>query len=230
MPVPCFPKKGLNYYKKTFDCPEIRCFSKKMRPSLSIKNIFLDRDGVIIKDMNYLSDPEKIAFIPGAVETMRLMQEFGISIFVVTNQSGIGRKYFTEHSYYRVENRLTCILKQNGIVLSGTAFCPHRPDEMCCCRKPASGMWHKLSEHHSLEASQSIIIGDKQSDIEFGINCGFKASVLVLTGHGKKYLKNMEIIQKPDKWFEPEPKPSGPSAVARDISAAWSWIEQRFLP
>jgi len=196
---------------------------------LVIKNIFLDRDGTIIRDLHYLSDPEKISFIPGAVQAMREMKEFGLNIFLVTNQSGIGRKYFSEKDCLRVQDRLASLLRNNGISISEFLFCPHSPEDGCKCRKPAPGMWIRLSEKYGLSPDESIIIGDKKSDIYFGRNCGFRASVLTLTGHGLKEMKDLGIEEAVGEWFEPDPQSIGPTAVAGDIYSAWNWIKQRFF-
>ncbi len=196
---------------------------------MAIKNIFLDRDGTIIRDMHYLSDPEKIEFIAGAVEAMREMKELDLRIFLVTNQSGIGRKYLTEEEYHQVQDRVGGMLADEGIEISASMYCPHKPEDKCACRKPATGMWNELSEIYGLSAGETIIIGDKSSDIFFGHNCGFRASVLTLTGHGLKNMKELGITERSGEWFEPGRQPAGPTVVARDINSAWSWIKQRFF-
>lgn len=195
---------------------------------LTLKNIFLDRDGTIIEDMHYLSDPDRIIFIPGAIKAMREMKDSGLDIFLVTNQSGIGRRYFTEEDYHRVQDRLIRILRDNDVEISDFAFCPHIPGDNCDCRKPGPGMWKLLSEKYGLSPEESIIIGDKKSDIAFGHNCGFPASVLILTGHGLQHLEKLGIKKRTGEWFEPGRQTSHPSAVAVDIYSAWNWIKQRF--
>ncbi len=196
---------------------------------MTIKNIFLDRDGTIIQDMHYLCDPEKIILIPGALEAMRQMKGLGLDIFLVTNQSGIGRNYFSEKEYHRVQDRLELMLQENGITITDSLFCPHKPEDKCHCRKPAPGMWDEISEKHGLLPEESLIIGDKESDIVFGCNCRFKATVLTLTGHGRQNLKYFGIEIVPGAWFETGMKPACPTAVAENIFAAWDWIRQRFI-
>jgi D-glycero-D-manno-heptose 1,7-bisphosphate phosphatase len=195
---------------------------------LTLKNILLDRDGTIIEDMHYLRDPEKIIPIPGAVKAMQEMNGSGLNIFVVTNQSGIGRGYLSENDYQRVQQRLISMLREDDIQISGSLFCPHIPGEQCRCRKPGPGMWEILSESFGLSPEESIIIGDKSSDIHFGRNCGLIASVLVLTGHGLEHLAKLGIRKESGEWFEPEQEDLHPSAIALDLYSAWLWIRQRF--
>ena len=196
---------------------------------MAIKNVFLDRDGTIIQDMHYLSNPEQIVFIPGAIAAMREMKESGLDIFLVTNQSGIGRGYFTLDDHRLVQDRLCQMLTDKGIRISDSLFCPHKPDDKCGCRKPETGMWDMISARHGLRAEESVIIGDKLSDIAFGRNCGFKASVLTLTGHGLKSMEMLGLTERPLEWSEPEPRPDRPTALALDIHSAWTWVRQRLI-
>ncbi|WP_045214654.1 D-glycero-alpha-D-manno-heptose-1,7-bisphosphate 7-phosphatase [Desulfonatronovibrio magnus] len=195
---------------------------------MQITNIFLDRDGTIIEDKHYLCSPEKISFIPGALQILRSMVEHGLKIFLVTNQSGIGRQYFTEFQYFEVHNQLLNLLKQYGIELTGSTYCPHRPDDNCPCRKPETGMWTALAEKHKLDCEQSIIIGDKVSDIDMGYNAGFKSGILVLTGHGKKALSHYNAVYNKDKWYYLRQDQNFPIIAAQDLGDAWNWIRSRY--
>lgn len=196
---------------------------------MKISNIFLDRDGTIIQDTHYLCDPDKIVFIPGAIEAMREMNQSGLNIFLVTNQSGIGRGFLSSEQYHLVQERLASMLCHQGIELTDSLFCPHKPGDKCSCRKPDPGMWTRLSETHGLSPEESVIVGDKESDILFGYNCGFKATILTLTGYGVKSLRDLGIKQKQGPWFEPGSQMPYPTAVARDIYSAWNWIKQRLI-
>ncbi|MFO7727693.1 MAG: HAD family hydrolase, partial [Desulfonatronovibrio sp.] len=197
--------------------------------ALNIINIFLDRDGTIIQDMHYLHDPDQIKLIPGAAQAMKEMNELGLKIFLASNQSGIGRKYFTEEQYHLVQEKLLSMLTEKKIRIEDCAFCPHSPDNHCNCRKPAPGMWRKLSAEHGLSPAQTVMIGDKKADILFARNSGFAACALVLTGQGLQNMLKLGIDGDPAPWFEPEPHPMKPSVVARDINSAWNWIKQRFI-
>ncbi|WP_028574608.1 D-glycero-alpha-D-manno-heptose-1,7-bisphosphate 7-phosphatase [Desulfonatronovibrio hydrogenovorans] len=193
---------------------------------MKIRNIFLDRDGTFIQDMHYLKDPEKIRFIPGAVRAMQEMTRNQLKLFMVTNQSGIGRQYFTLDQYSRVHEYLEHLLADNSISLTGSAFCPHSPDDGCACRKPGPGMWVDLREKFQLKASESIMIGDKLSDLLFAGRCGFRAAILVLTGYGPATLEKMGLESRPGKWFEAGTIQKTPLLVAQDLFAAWNWIQK----
>ena len=209
--------------------------------------VFLDRDGTIIEEKNYLCDPAQVELLPGAADALRLLTMHGARLFVVTNQSGIGRGYFSVDDYSRVAGRLSELLQAEGIALEGTAFCPHAPEEGCSCRKPGLGMWECLRSRFELSPEKSIMIGDKMDDIRFGLNGGFAASILVLTGYGLKtaaqYALDLPPQQKGKELGEAGsaehlcrclhqpgsyPLPAGPHAIAGNLSAAASWILQNF--
>lgn len=149
-----------------------------------IKTLFVDRDGTLIEDKHYLSDPAGICLLPKVAESLKKIQEQGIDIFIVTNQSGIGRGYFAEKDLMDCQKELEKQLNLFGVNIIDTAFCPHDPSENCHCRKPHSGMWEQLSAKHGLVASQCAMIGDKKEDVGFGIGVGFALSALVATGKG----------------------------------------------
>lgn len=196
-------------------------------PLLKIRNVFLDRDGTIIKDQHYLKDPDQVIFLPGALELLARMRRSGLNIYVVTNQSGIARGYLTLQDYHQVHQAMLKLMRQNGAGIEDSLFCPHKPEENCFCRKPAPGMWETLSARHRLKARESIIIGDKMSDLLFGLNSGLRAGVLVLTGKGKKTLENMPC---PDTWtgpFQLTEEQGFPVVVARDLNGVWEWLKEK---
>ncbi|MBP1579178.1 MAG: HAD family hydrolase [Oscillospiraceae bacterium] len=133
---------------------------------------FLDRDGTIIEDKHYLSDPDNIVILPRAAEAMRRAQEDGFMLVVVTNQSGIARGYFTEADADIVDKRLSEMLKEQGVTLAATYRCPHLPDGIppynisCTCRKPGTGMFSQAIEELGLDPSRCIACGDKARDTE----------------------------------------------------------------
>ncbi|MBO4317443.1 MAG: HAD family hydrolase [Mailhella sp.] len=144
-----------------------------------IDTLFLDRDGTVIEDGHYLSDPEKIRLIPSAVEGLRLLAREGFRFFIVTNQSGIGRGYYGLADYERCERRLAELLAEQGITIEDTAYCPHAPEEDCACRKPATGMWRALAEKHGLKAGNCAMAGDSERDVLFAVRAGFAAACLI---------------------------------------------------
>jgi len=190
-----------------------------------IQNVILDRDGTIIKDKNYLSDPDGVELLPGAGQGLAELVNSGIRLFLATNQSGIGRGYFKEKDYWSVQERLREILSDFGVFFTDTAFCPHGPDENCACRKPAPGMGRHFFKTHGLDPERSVMIGDKGSDILFGLNCGVYASILVLTGKGRDQAKAYGLpgLQGPSVALSPR-GPDWPHVVARDLGAACAWV------
>ncbi len=150
------------------------------------RNIFLDRDGTIIEDKNYLSDPNEVELLPDVGSALSMFIEKGCHLFLISNQSGIGRGFFTDDSVLACHNKLVEKLFKYHVQFIDFLWCPHIPDDNCTCRKPNIGMWNILSERYGLLASESIMIGDKESDILFGVQANFMASFLVKTGNGAK--------------------------------------------
>lgn len=159
----------------------------------TINTILLDRDGTLIEEQHYLSDPKQVQLIPGLPRPWRLLTKLGCRFFLVTNQSGLGRGYFTLDDYERVHSQLLSILAEQEMTLTDTAFCPHAPDTMCDCRKPLPGLWHTLSVQHDLCSQETVMIGDKKSDIDFGLTIGCAETVLVHTGHGQQEAKKLGL-------------------------------------
>ena len=167
------------------------------------KVFFLDRDGVIIEDANYLSSPEQVVLCPGTPEAFRMIKEAGYEIVVVSNQSGIARGYFTCEDLAKVEKHLEKYLKNAGAPLPlAWYYCPHHKKGTvaeyavdCDCRKPKPGLLLAAKKDHEIDCGESFIIGDKVSDLESGFSAGCKAGVLVLTGHGTE--QELKPLEKP---------------------------------
>jgi len=154
--------------------------------------VFLDRDGVINVEKEYLHRIEEFEFIPGAAEAVRLLKEKGYRIVVVTNQSGVGRGYYSLEAVHLLHRHLDRELAFHGASVDAYYVCPHHPVHGvgefgigCDCRKPLPGMLLKAAEDLSLDLSSSILIGDKVSDLEAGLAAGCR-SVLVRTGYGSR--------------------------------------------
>ncbi|MCY4043658.1 MAG: D-glycero-beta-D-manno-heptose 1,7-bisphosphate 7-phosphatase [Cellvibrionales bacterium] len=143
--------------------------------------LFLDRDGIINVDKHYLYKPEEVEFIPGIFELCQLFQDNGFIIIVVTNQSGIARGYYTEEDFQRLTQWITNAFTTHHIHLSATYHCPHHPSITgeCECRKPKIGMLKQAIKRFNIDPKQSLMIGDKLSDIEAASNAGLKLPVLV---------------------------------------------------
>ena len=162
-----------------------------------IKAVFLDRDGTVIheKPGTYLSDPAKVKPYQSAKAAFKLLKKCGFKFFIVSNQSGIGRGYFTAKEVNAVHARMLKLLKP--AVIEEIVFCPHSPDQQCACRKPKPKLGLQLIKKYRIDPAQSYMIGDKKADVEFGRAIGFK-TVLVTTANGKNHLKKYPDLH-PDK-------------------------------
>jgi len=147
--------------------------------------LFLDRDGVLIRDRDYLKDPALIEILPGIPDALNLARKAGYQLIGLSNQSGIGRGYFSEKDFGRVMERLDEMLAAAGAPLDGFYYCPHDPSAGCACRKPAPGMLDEVSGSLSWDPARSWMIGDKVSDVELALGRGLSA-FLVLTGYGRQ--------------------------------------------
>lgn len=138
------------------------------------KALFLDRDGVINEEINYLYKIEEITFIKEIFQICQFYQDHGFLIFVITNQAGIARKYFTEKDFEEITKYIHHYFENKGLRIEKTYHCPHHPDITgpCVCRKPQPGMLLQAQKEFDLDLENSILIGDKLSDIEAGFNAG----------------------------------------------------------
>lgn len=194
-----------------------------------LRNLLLDRDGTVIREKPYLSNPEKVELLPQSASTLRSLTEQGFRLFLVTNQSGIGRGYFTAEEYYKVQKRLNSLLAEQGVHFASSLHCPHSPEEDCDCRKPRTGMWKQLQREFGLREEESIIIGDTLTDVEFGRKAGLRACVLVLTGFGTNQALEFGIPLPNYSWREINLASSSvcPDITARDLAGVHSWIMTR---
>ena len=148
--------------------------------------VVLDRDGTIIEEREYLSEPEQVELILGVAAALRELRRMGFGLVVVTNQSGVGRGFFSWVQLEAVHQRLRELLEGEGIHLDGLYVCPHNPDDNCDCRKPKLGLFQKAAEDLGFSPENSIVIGDKACDIEMGRKVG-ALTFLVRTGYGAQF-------------------------------------------
>lgn len=146
--------------------------------------MFLDRDGTLITEKEYLSDPAGVELLPGVPAALRRFADAGWRLFVVTNQSGIGRGYYTEADLHRVNARLLELLAPWGIRFEKIYFAPEAPEQPSRGRKPSPQFLFDARDEFGLDLAASYVIGDKLLDLECGRNAGVKQSVLVRTGYG----------------------------------------------
>lgn len=152
--------------------------------------VFLDRDGTIIREAEYLADPAAVEVLPGAVLGLRTLRVAGYALVVISNQSGVARGYFDEATVRAVNARMETLLAAGHVRPDAVYYCPHHPQgrvpdytRECECRKPGPGMLQAAARDLDLDLAASWVVGDKGSDIELGKRHGLRAA-LVLTGYG----------------------------------------------
>jgi D-glycero-D-manno-heptose 1,7-bisphosphate phosphatase len=144
---------------------------------MTTRAVFLDRDGTLMVDVGYPSRPDQVELLPEVTETLIRLKKEGYLLIIVTNQSGIGRGYFTEDDFWAVERTLELQLGEN--LIDAVYFCPDTPERATERRKPSPGMLLEAAERYGLDLAESFLIGDKMSDIEAGLHAGLKLSILV---------------------------------------------------
>lgn len=170
------------------------------------KAVFVDRDGTIIAEKGYLADPAGVEILLYALEGIKFLKEAGFKIIVITNQSGVGRGYFTLKELKRVNNYVSKIFKENNAKIDGFYFCPHTPKDNCGCRKPKPGMIKRAQKDFDIDLKKSYVIGDSLKDIQLGQSNEMPA-ILIMTGYGEKTKK----LIKPD-------------FIAKNLFEAANWI------
>ena len=150
---------------------------------MTIKTIFLDRDGVINKDKNYLSKIEDFEFVNGIFKTCQYLLRIDYEIIIVTNQSGIARNYYSEKDFQNLTQWMLSQFEINGVKILDVLHCPHSSDSNCNCRKPKPGMFIKAKNKHGIDMEKSWMVGDKEVDIIAANNSGIANTILVRSGH-----------------------------------------------
>ncbi len=151
-------------------------------PNESWPAVFLDRDGTLMRDVDYCGDPKEVEVFPEAAAALRRLKENGYKLVVITNQSGIGRGYFGEHDYRAVEDEF--LRQLGGGLIDASYHCPDLPTTSSIRRKPDPGMVFEAQRDLRLDLRRSFFVGDKASDIGCGQNAGVR-TILVQTGYGR---------------------------------------------
>lgn len=176
---------------------------------MPVKTVFMDRDGTINVDANYVNSPQQLSLLPNSGRAIKLLNQRKFKVVVVSNQSGVARGYLTLKTLGAIHRKLRQLLKRDGAILDAIYYCPYHPDEKAPCRKPDSGMALQAKKDLKISLKKSYMIGDSRADIEFGNNIGAK-TILVLTGKtrgSEPWLKKYKI-----------------DCVADDLLGAALWI------
>ena len=171
--------------------------------------VFLDRDGTLIEEKEFLRDVDQVHLLPGVSRALRQLQDAGFKLFIVSNQSGVGRGYFTLGDVEEVNRHLLGVLSEEGIQFSKVYFAPEAPNEPSRGRKPSPQFLFDARDEFSIDLGRSYMIGDKWSDLECGWNAGVKKSLLVRTGYGARVAEEAKLTN---------------AAVVDDLRAAAVWI------
>ena len=177
--------------------------------------VFLDRDGTIAEEVGYLNHATRFRMFSFVAAVVRRLNESGLPVIVVTNQSGVGRGYFPESLVHTVNELMTQQLAKAGARIDAIYYCPHTSADNCSCRKPKTGMLERAAKEHALDVQRSFVVGDRYRDIELGRNARAR-SILVRTGYGEG-----ELAWHAAKW------PLQPDFVAEDLTQAADWILRR---
>jgi len=154
-----------------------------------MKAVFLDRDGTIARDVQYCRRVEDFELLPFVPQAIRLLNQHGFKVVVITNQSGIGRGYFTEETLFSIHQFMRQELARYGAFLDAVFYCPHRPDDICRCRKPRPGLLIDAAKQFSINLSDSFIIGDHETDIIAGKAAGCRSILLTDGSNNKKIFR-----------------------------------------
>ena len=174
--------------------------------------VFLDRDGTLAEEVGYLNHVSRFRMFPFVAGAVRRLNEAGIPVIVVTNQSGVGRGYFPESLVYEVHALMNRQLAEAGARIDAVYFCPHTSADGCVCRKPKTGMLERAAQEHGIDVKRSFVVGDRYGDIELARNAGAR-SVLVRTGYGEG-----ELAWHAGSWAV------GPDFVAETLAEATDWV------
>jgi D-glycero-D-manno-heptose 1,7-bisphosphate phosphatase len=148
-----------------------------------MKVVFLDRDGVINKDVGYLYKSQDFKFIDGVFEACQYFQKLGYNLIIITNQSGISRGYYQEEDFQTLTKWMLMQFNNQNIDILDIFFCPHSPESTCKCRKPRPGMLLEARDKYKIDIKNSWMIGDKEADVQAANAAGINNTILVKSGH-----------------------------------------------
>ena len=152
---------------------------------MAIKTIFLDRDGIINKEINYLYKIDEFEFIDGIFDSCLFLINLGYKVIIITNQSGIARGHYTEKDYQKLTQWMLSKFNEKNIKILDIFHCPHGPDSTCFCRKPNPGMFLEAKLKYNINMKKSWMIGDKETDILAANSAGISKTILLIDNHSK---------------------------------------------
>jgi D-glycero-D-manno-heptose 1,7-bisphosphate phosphatase len=180
--------------------------------------VFLDRDGTMIREVQFLRRIEEVAWLPSTIDAIRMLNRAGFAVCVTTNQSGVGRGLFAEDVVRAVHDRMAEVLRTADAVIDAWFYCPHHPEaalsafrQVCECRKPRPGMIRQAATRFPLDLTRSFVIGDRLTDVGLATSVGARG-VLVRTGYGEHTI------------HEHGGEAPGAALVAADLMEATAWI------
>jgi D-glycero-D-manno-heptose 1,7-bisphosphate phosphatase len=177
--------------------------------------VFLDRDGTLNEEMGYMNHLDRVRIFPFAAAAVRRLNEEGIPVIVITNQSGVARGFFPEALISEVHYHMSRELAARGAQIDAYYYCAHGPEDGCECRKPRTGLLDRAAREHGLELHGSWVVGDRYADVALAHNAGARGA-LVLTGYGRG-----ELLWHSNSW------PRQPDLVVEDLAAAVDHILAR---
>jgi len=175
--------------------------------------VFADRDGTLVIERGYLSDPADLELLPGVPEAIHELRLAGFAVVVISNQSGVGRGFFPLARVHEAMARLRHVLRARGAEVDAIYFCPHRPEAGCDCRKPGIGLLVRAADDLQLSLADSVFVGDKLLDVQTGHNAGCLA-VLVRSGYGSDEARQIESA----------PEMAPPDRICEGFAEAAAWI------
>lgn len=179
---------------------------------MNYKAVFVDRDGTINVDGPYLSDPANFQMYPGVGEGIKKLKDQGFKVIVITNQSGIGRGYFTEKELTEIHERMKAEFRKFNTDVDDIYYCPHHPDANCDCRKPKTKLFEMAIKEHCVDIKKSYMMGDKMQDMEAGKKVGIKTILIPVSNESREHELSKKI------------RGCKPDYVARNFTEAVDWI------
>lgn len=176
------------------------------------RTVFLDRDGTINVNVEYLDSPEEFQMYSGVPEGIRKLNSIGFKVVVITNQSGIGRGYYTEDVVKAIHKKMIDELGESGAKIDATYYCPHRPEEKCSCRKPEVALFRKAGKELDIDFRRSYVVGDRMMDVIAGHRMGCRT--VLVPERGKEEEVELEMRQSDVT----------PTHVAKDFLSAVEWV------